>query len=132
MTNNIDYKDKESKEYQWAKALCECAGENESFLNQFWNKLINSPKVYEEFSFYLKNGQFLGKNSIAGMTIIDIMIWQMDHFKSDLDRGLYDMQSNPDVMLLRAFETMLEMEQRPEAYLQKYSNDTGTDYPGKI
>ena len=66
------------------------------------------------------------------MTVVDIMIWQMDHFKSDLDRGLYDMQSNPNKMLLRAFYTMLKMEKDPQLYLEKYGSDTGTDYPGKF
>lgn len=116
----------------WACRLCECAGEDEKYLEKFWRKLTSSEDVYEEFAYYFEHGSFLGKHAVAGMTLIDIMIWQMDHFKSDLDRGLYDMQSNPDKMLLKAFETMLEMEEDPEPYVIRFGQDTGTDYPGKI
>lgn len=121
-----------SRAYVWTEQLCKYAGENDNYIQEFWNKLIKSKQVYDEFEYYLGNGQFLGEYSVCGMTLIDIMIWQMDHFKSDLDRGKYDMQSNPDKMLLKAFETMLEMEENPEKYLRQYSQDTGTDYPGKI
>lgn len=65
------------------------------------------------------------------MTLVDILVWQVDHFKSDLDRGLYDMQSNPDKMILRAFDTMLNMRRSPAEFLQRFSSETGTDYPGK-
>lgn len=115
----------------WISRLCECADAPEAFRNEFVRKLKNSPAVYEEFEYYFDNERFLGKANIAGMTVVDIMIWQMDHFKSDLDRGLYDMQSNPDKMLLMAFDTMLNMEIAPNEYLTRYMGDTGTDYPGK-
>lgn len=118
--------------YLWAEQLCKYAGEDSEYLNAFWEKLNASPGIMEEFIYYLDNGQFLGQYSIEGMTVLDIMIWQIDHFKSQLDRGLYDMQSNPDVMILKAFETMLEMEKNPEGYLGRYGQETGTDYPGKI
>ena len=95
--------------------------------------MINgSEKIRKEYIYYMINNRFLGEYSVCGMTVVDIMIWQMDHFKSDLDRGLYDMQSNPNKMLLRAFYTMLKMEKDPQLYLEKYSSDTGTDYPGKF
>ena len=41
------------------------------------------------------------------------------------------MQSNPDKMLLMAFDTMLNMEIAPNEYITRYMGDTGTDYPGK-
>lgn len=122
----------EIRYYEWAKELCRCAKMEESFLEAFWNKLVASEGVSKEFRFYLDNGQFDGKYTVAGMTLVDIMIWQMDHFKSYMDRGLYDMQSNPDKMLLMAFNTMLDMEQNPEKFFLQYGSDTGTDYPGKF
>ena len=59
------------------------------------------------------------------------MVWQMDHFKAQLDRGKDDMKNNGDKMLLMAFHTMLEMEQDPTRYIFSMQNETGTDYPGK-
>lgn len=126
------YKDEElQKAYEWCIVLHEYTGRNRTEADCFWNKLKNNEGLLDEFVFYMNNRQFLGEYSIEGMTIIDVIIWQMDHFKSEMDRGKYDMQSNPDVMILSAFETMINMEDNPRKYLNQYMQDTGTDYPGK-
>ena len=122
----------ENEMREWTKLLAQNAGEDEGFVREFIDMMDASLKVKEEYLYYMNNGRFLGEYSVCDMTVVDIMIWQMDHFKSDLDRGLYDMQSNPDKMLLRAFYTMLKMEKDPKGYLEKYGSDTGTDYPGKF
>ena len=124
--------DNENEMRDWTMLLADNAGEDEGFVTEFLELMDASPKVKEEYLFYMNNGKFLGEYSVCDMTVVDIMIWQMDHFKSDLDRGLYDMQSNPNKMLLRAFYTMLKMEKDPQGYLEKYGSDTGTDYPGKF
>jgi len=116
----------------WAKRLCEFAGEDECFYEEFVGKLLRYEDVYSEFEYYFDNGAFCGNVTVEGMSLVDIMIWQMDHFKSDLDRGLYDMQSNPDRMVLMAFDTMLNMKSDPQKYISKFNTDTGTDYPGKF
>lgn len=125
-------KDYENEIKNWTKLLAGNAGENDAFVNEFIEMINGSEKIREEYIYYMVNNRFLGEYSVCGMTVVDIMIWQMDHFKSDLDRGLYDMQSNPNKMLLRAFYTMLKMEKDPQLYLEKYGSDTGTDYPGKF
>ena len=126
---NTDY---ENEMREWTRLLAKNAGEDEGIVREFIEMMDASLKVKEEYLYYMNNGRFLGEYSVCGMTVVDIMIWQMDHFKSDLDKGLYDMQSNPDKMLLRAFYTMLKMEKDPHGYLEKYGSDTGTDYPGKF
>lgn len=125
-------KDYENEIKDWTKLLAGNAGEDDAFVNEFIDLINGSEKIREEYIYYMINNRFLGEYSVCGMTVVDIMIWQMDHFKSDLDRGLYDMQSNPNKMLLRAFYTMLKMEKDPQSYLEKYGSDTGTDYPGKF
>ncbi len=125
-------KDYENEIKDWTKLLAGNAGEDDAFVNEFIDLINGSEKIREEYIYYMINNRFLGEYSVCGMTVVDIMIWQMDHFKSDLDRGLYDMQSNPNKMLLRAFYTMLKMEKDPQLYLEKYGSDTGTDYPGKF
>ena len=130
--NVMAISDYENELKEWTKLLAGNAGEDDAFVNEFIDLINGSEKIREEYIYYMINNRFLGEYSVCGMTVVDIMIWQMDHFKSDLDRGLYDMQSNPNKMLLRAFYTMLKMEKDPQLYLEKYSSDTGTDYPGKF
>ena len=117
---------------KWTELLASRAGESSGFVTEFLDLLENSEGIKREYVHYMTNTTFLGEYSVCDMTVVDIMIWQMDHFKSDLDKGLYDMQSNPDKMLLRAFYTMLKMEKDPQAYTERYASDTGTDYPGKF
>ncbi len=119
------------KAYAWAKALCYYAGENEAFLQRFWKALIQSEGVYREFVYYLEHQNFLCDYQIEGYSLVDIMVWQMDHFKAQLDRGRDDMKDNGDKMLLMAFDTMLQMEQDPLRYISRMQSETGTDYPGK-
>lgn len=117
--------------YEWAKALCHYAGENESFLENFFAMLTASEGVFEEFVYYMDHQNFLGQYKVAGYGLIDIMVWQMDHFKAQLDRDRRDMKENGDRMLLMAFHTMLLMERDPEYYVNLIQTETGTDYAGK-
>ena len=117
--------------WQWAKALCYYAGESDEFLKQFWEALMTSEGVYKEFVYYLTNQAFLCQYKVEGYSVVDIMVWQMDHFKAQMDRGHDDMKQNGDKMLLMAFDTMLKMERQSEKYVLLMQSETGTDYPEK-
>ncbi len=121
----------EQKAYEWAQALCYYAGEDEEFLRNFWRMLIRSPEIYKEFLHYLEHQQFLCEYKVSGYSVVDIMVWQMDHFKAQMDRGKDDMKNNGDKMLLMAFDSLLRMEQNPDYYVNLIQTETGTDYPGK-
>lgn len=121
----------DEKAYQWACALCRYAGEDEIFLQDFWLRLRQSKNVYREFVYYLENQRFLCEYKVEGYSVVDIMVWQMDHFKAQMDRGKDDMKNNGDKMLLMAFDTLLKMEQDPARYVDLMQTETGTDYEGK-
>lgn len=117
--------------FEWAKALSLRAGEDEAFLERFFSMLTASEGVFREFMYYLENRDFLCEYKVQGYGLIDIMVWQMDHFKAQLDRDRSDMKENGDRMLLMAFDTMLLMEQNPEYYVNLMQSETGTDYADK-
>ena len=117
--------------YRWAQALCQFAGEDEIFLDDFWHRLTQSEPVYREFVHYLEHQNFLCEYKVEGYGLLDIMVWQMDHFKAQMDRGRDDMKNNGDKMLLMAFDTLLKMERDPEQYVRLMQTETGTDYEGK-
>ena len=121
----------EEKAYLWAQALCRCAGEDEVFLRDFWQRLKQSENVYREFVYYLEHQNFLCDYKVEGYGLPDIMVWQMDHFKAQMDRGRDDMKNNGDKMLLMAFDTLLRMERDPARYVNLMQTETGTDYEGK-
>lgn len=117
--------------HEWAYALCECAGETRKYADTFWDRLTRSEGVYGEYVNYMLTQDFACTYSIDGVTIVDIMVWQIDRFKAGMDTVRPE-RDNPDRMLLTAFVTMLDMEERPEELLDAYRRDTGTDYPGKF
>lgn len=123
--------EEKKRAYEWAKALCHYAGKDEAFLEHFFEMLTASEGVAREFLYYLKHQNFLCEYQVEGYSLIDIMVWQMDHFKAQLDRDRTQMKSNGDRMLLEAFHTMLLMEQEPQYYVNLMQSETGTDYPGK-
>lgn len=131
MDNESYNKQIEEAAHTWALALCKCAGETEEYAEAFWTRLTWSEGVYSEYLFYMMHQDFACRYKIQGVSIVDIMVWQIDHFKAGMDMGRSE-RDNPDRMLLTAFVTMLDMEQDPATFLSAYRNDTGTDYPGKF
>lgn len=116
---------------EWIEQLGEEAGENKGFLEELIQGVSESGELSEEFAYYMETGDFLCKAKVDGYTVIDIMVWQMDHFKAELDRDRYEMKNNRGKMILRAFDTMLKMQNNPEKYKTLMQTETGTDYPDK-
>ena len=125
----------EERAYQWAQALCSCAGEDMEFFREFWQALSQSQGVYREFLYYLEHETFLCDYYVAGYSVVEIMVWQIDHLQVNLDLShsgaAYAGGHNGDRMLLLAFDTMLKMEREPERYAALMRSETGTDYPDK-
>lgn len=111
--------------------LCKYAGEDAAFGKNFWEKLKADEETCREFVYYMEHGTFACQAKAAGYTVVDIMIWQMDHFKARLDRDNSGTRENGDRMVLLAFDTFLDMKKDPQKYVQKIAGETGTDYPDK-
>ncbi len=116
---------------QFAESLCKHAQKDEAFLTEFWEALAGEADILEEFYYYMEHGTFACRASVKGYTVIDVMVWQIDHFKAALDRRDPGMSGNGDQMLLLAFDTLLKMKQEPEGYIRRMQGETGTDYPEK-
>ncbi len=111
--------------------LCYYGGEDEAFEKRFTAELLQDEEVREELIYYREHEDFACKVKVQGYTVVDIMIWQMDHFKARLDQDNTGTRLNKDRMVLLAFDTLLKMRREPEGYIAKMQEETGTDYPGK-
>ena len=116
---------------KWVRALGAEAAEEENFLIWLAEALWEDREAGEEFAYYMGTGNFLCKAKVDGYTVADIMVWQIDHFKAEMDRGKYAMKNNGSKMVLQAFGTLLKMKAEPEKYTRQMQSETGTDYPGK-
>lgn len=111
--------------------LCRHGGEGEAFQKDFTERLMADEEISQELFYYMEHGDFACKAKVQGYTVVDIMVWQMDHFKARLDRDNSGTKQNGDRMVLLAFDTLLKMREQPEKYIGKLQGETGTDYPGK-
>lgn len=116
---------------EFVKKLCQYGGEGEEFEMQFLAALSADEEILAELTYYMDHGDFACQAKVQGYTVVDIMIWQMDHFKARLDRDNTGTRQNPDRMVLLAFDTLLKMRKAPEKYVAKMRQETGTDYEGK-
>ena len=112
--------------------ICQENGLDAAFANRFWQALSQDDEIYREYVHYLVYQDFACKASVNGITITDILIWQIDHFKAQLDVDTTLTKRRRGSMVLLAFDTFLKMKKDPERYLRKLGEDTGTDYPGKF
>lgn len=113
-------------------ALAEQAGESEEYAEGLWNRIEKSGGVLQELAFYHDYGKFLCRYKVAGYTLADILVWQVDHFKAYMDRPLDMNRYHREKLLLSAFDIMLRMEEDPAPYVSKMSSETGTDFVGKF
>lgn len=115
----------------FARELGARAGMGEEFLGSFLQKLGQDTEVLAEFGYYAEHNQFAGRIKVNGYGIVDVLVWQIDHFKAWLDRDNTQTKENGNAMLLRAFDTFLDMRKCPEKYVRAMESETGTDYPDK-
>ena len=116
---------------EYIDRLCENAGEEQSFAEDFYERLTADQEILQEFVSYMESGNFACRAKVCDYTVVDVMVWQIDHFKAWLDRDTTGTKQNKDKMLLNAFDILLKMKQNPESYIQKMQLETGTDYEGK-
>lgn len=115
----------------WVRTLGAQAGEEEGFLSALVKALWEEPEAAEELAHYMGTGDFLCKMKVDGYTVVDILVWQIDHFKAEMDRGKYGMKHNKGMMALHAFDSLCKMKKQPEKYKGLMQSETGTDYPDK-
>lgn len=107
-------------------------GLGNSFFETFWNNMQKWDNIYKEYVYYLVKHDFLNEVEIEGYHVIDVLIWQMDHFKAKMDMDNSKTKQNEAVMILSAFDTFLKMADNPDEYTHRMQSDTGTEYPDKF
>ncbi|MBR1770632.1 MAG: hypothetical protein IJ747_01220 [Lachnospiraceae bacterium] len=112
--------------------LAERAEESQDYAADLWERIKGSEGVLKELAYYHDYGNFWGKYSVAGYTLTDILVWQVDHFKAYLDRHEDVNRWKPERLFLHSLDVMLRMEQDPAPYVDKLTGETGTDFVGKF
>lgn len=116
----------------WTCELAKSVGKTEEEALEFWQRLKNDTELLEELEYYAIHKEFLCEYKVAGYTVTDILVWQVDHFKAFLDRREEINRYRQDKLIYNSFEVLLQMRRNPEPYVSKLKNETGTDYEGKF
>ena len=110
--------------------LAEQAGESREQGEALWQGISGSSGLLRELAYYYDYGSFLCEYEVAGHTLADVLVWQVDHFKLYMDRPEEMNRFRQPRLLLAAFEAMVGMEKDPEPYLEKMRQETGQDILG--
>lgn len=117
--------------YDWAAVLTKDCHKDKVFLDELFRRFEEVPALYEEFKYFHEHDDFLCAFSVEGMTVADILVWQIDRFKAALDEGKFGLKYDRSEMILMAFYTMYDVSKNPGAYMAHFREETGTDYEGK-
>lgn len=115
------------KAYQLLEELCQYTNKTDEWREELWTKLLQNHAMYEEFLYYLDHHSLLGNYKLAGYSIIDFFIWQLDCYNLTADTGKIDARCNKEEMVLNAFYHMLKMPGNEEAYAKKLQKGFGND-----
>lgn len=100
------------------------------FADDLRKRLLDNKALLEEYIHFIKTGNFLCEYKVCDMSIADIMVYQIDHFKAAMDQDRLDMKFNPDKMLLMALDCMLNMcedEELGKKIRSRLLSESGTD-----
>ena len=112
---------------EFVGTLAAQAGESEAYSERLWEGIRQSGGLLQELAYYHDKGQFLCKYEVAGYTLADILVWQVDHFKLFMDRPEEMNRYRQPRLLLASFDTMLQMEKDPQVFAEKMRCETGQD-----
>ena len=103
------------------------AEKDQTYADTLWQAISQSEGLLQELAYYHDYGTPLCKYQVAGYTLADILIWQVDHFKLYMDRPDEMNRYRQPRLILSAFETMAQMEKSPDAFTNKMRYETGQD-----
>lgn len=110
--------------------LARQAGESEEYGERLWQGIGRSEGLLQELAYYHDYGMPLCRYQVAGYTLADVLVWQVDHFKLYMDRPEDMNRYRQQRLVLAAFDTMLQMEADPAPFIEKMRCETGQDRMG--
>lgn len=108
-------------------ALSEQAEKDADYAETLWTRISKSEGVLKELAYYYDTGNFWCGHQVAGYTLADILIWQVDHFKAYMDRHVEMNRYRKERLFLESLDVMLQMEKDPAPFVTKMREETGTD-----
>ena len=77
--------------------------------------------------YYLEHRTFMDKLKIEGYSLSDLYVSQMDKYNLVREIGKNPRSCNKERMVMRAFRTMLDMQENPAEYVKRLKEGRGED-----
>lgn len=115
--------------HEYILELAVQAGEDREYGETLWQEICGSAGLLQELAYYHDYGEFLCRYQVAGYTLADVLVWQVDHFKLYMDRPMDMNRYRRERLLLAAFHTLARLEKEPASLTGKIQAETGQDIP---
>ena len=112
---------------RFVKELSVLAELGEEYGEKLWSEIMKSQGVLKELAYYHDTGEFWCGYRVAGYTLADILVWQVDHFKAYMDRHEQMNRYRQARLFLESLDIMLKMEKDPTVYIEKMRCESGQD-----
>lgn len=107
--------------------ICDYAEFDRQWTDELWRDVLIHPPVYEEMVYYLEHHTFEDKVKIEGYSLSDLYVFQMDKYNLVREIGKNPRSCNKERMVMRAFRTLLDMQENPEEYVKRLKEGRGED-----
>ena len=112
---------------RFVKELSVLAELGEEYGEKLWSEIMKSQSVLKELAYYRDTGECWCGYRVAGYTLADILVWQVDHFKAYMDRHEQMNRYRKERLFLESLDIMLKMEKDPTVYIEKMRCESGQD-----
>jgi hypothetical protein len=113
--------------YEYLNQLAEYADWQTDHADALWNYLLTYPSLYEEFIYYLSHHEIKDELAFKGYGILDLYVWQMNHYNMIHDIGKNTGNCNKEDLVLRAFYMMGEFMENPAPFERKLKEELHQD-----
>ena len=124
---NIIYDATKVKVCQGFYHICEYAELEKEWADELWTDIVSSRNIYEELVYYIEHHTFMDKVKVAGYSLSDLYIWQMDKYNMIREIGKNPRTCNKEKMVMRSFRAMIDMQREPEKYVRRLEEGRGED-----
>lgn len=113
--------------YEDLQMMCQYAGKPAEWGDMLWQELLLDQELYDEFTYYIVHHTLKGTMQVEGYSLLDLYVKQLDLFNVYNDVGKNTAECNKGIMLLNAFDMMVQMKKNPDYYRKKMEEGPGMD-----
>lgn len=127
MSGNIIIATSKIKAFETFCTLCRQNGYDDAWIDALWGDIITDEDMYAELVYFLSNHTLKDSVKIAGYSLSDLYVFQMNKYNLIREIGKNPRECNKERMVLNAFRMMIDMKTDPETYVKRLEEGKGED-----